>query len=497
MKRITNKEFTERINRLKDAKDYQFLENYQGTHTKIKIKHLVCGHEFFSSPHNFLTGRRCPFCSNKSRSLNRRLKNDDFLKKVKLLDSNYIPLEPYISSHTKIKFKHLTCGTEFLMKPNNFLNGQRCPSCMEFIRRKKKRKTHETFVKEIKEKYKDEYTVLGTYKTKETKILVKHNICNSTWEITPHNLLAGHQCPQCAKTFSASEKEVLKFLQEFYPNKIDENRKFNNKNGKRFELDIYIPALKIGIEFDGLYWHSDTKVGKRYHLDKTLFFKNKDIRVIHIFEDEWKYKQDIVKSKLRHILGYSNTEKIYARKCTIQTVPSKDRAIFLNRYHIQGTDNGSIREGLYYNGELVSIMTFGKQRISLGIKKTTTGDFELIRFASSKNVVGAFSKLLEHCIKKFNIKHIKTFADLRYSSFDSNVYSTNGFVLSHISDPSYWYFRNNQIERFHRFIFRKHEVERKFPTNFDKKLTEYENMKNNGYDRIWDCGNLVFVKDII
>jgi very-short-patch-repair endonuclease/Zn ribbon nucleic-acid-binding protein len=495
MKKLTNEEFLKLVSKLPEVEEYSFLSTYESTHKKIKVKHNLCKNEFYVTPHNFLIGRRCPFCAKNKRIVNKTLSHQEFLNRIKNQLEEYNVLGTYINTHEKIEFEHKKCGTKFFMKPNNFINGQRCPKCMEVSRRMKKRKTKKTFLKNVEKKYGSEYSVIGEYTTNKEKILIRHNSCGNEWMITPHNFLAGHECPSCAAKFSKKEKEVLLFIKSFFTRKIQENRKFNT-NGMRYELDIYIPSLKIGIEFDGLYWHSESKVGKKYHINKTNFFKSKGIRVLHIFEDEWMNKKDIVKSKIRHILKSSNQEKVYARKCSIQEVSSNDRNIFLDKYHIQGRDSGSIRAGLYFKDELVSIMTLGKQRLSLGMKKTKEGSFELIRFASSKNVVGGFSKLLKYAISKYNIKQIKTFADLRYSDFNNNVYLTNGFKQTHISSPSYWYFKGAEMKRYHRFIFRKQEVAKKFKDNFNENLTEYENMKNNGYDRIWDCGNLVYEMNI-
>ena len=91
-------------------------------------------------------------------------------------------------------------------------------------------------------------------------------------------------------------------------------------NGK--ELDIYIPNKKLAIEYDGLVWHSE-KFNKQwdYHLMKTLECEKQGIRLIHIFEDEWLEHKEIVKAKLKHILGYDNDlPKVFARKCVVNEI---------------------------------------------------------------------------------------------------------------------------------------------------------------------------------
>ena len=131
---------------------------------------------------------------------------------------------------------------------------------------------------------------------------------------------------------------------------------------------------------------------KNYHLDKTMLCKNLGIRLIHILEDEWINKKEIVQSKLKHILNISDQEKVYARNTIIREITNKEKTPFLEKYHIQGSDQANIKLGEYYNDELVAVMTFTKLRRSLGSRKSEPGQYELSRFATSKNVVGGFFK---------------------------------------------------------------------------------------------------------
>ena len=113
------------------------------------------------------------------------------------------------------------------------------------------------------------------------------------------------------------------------------------------------------------------------HLDKTLFFKTKGIRIIQIFSDEWENKKEIVKDKLKSILGVQK-EKIYARNCSFKEINSIDRNYFLNENHIQGADRASISYGLFYNEKLVAVMSLTKLRKALG-QNSKEGYFELSR----------------------------------------------------------------------------------------------------------------------
>jgi len=250
------------------------------------------------------------------------------------------------------------------------------------------------------------------------------------------------------------------------------------------EIDIYLSDYKIGIEFDGIWYHSELAgTEKKYHLMKTDMCESKGIQLFHIFENEWIYKQDIVKSILRAKLGKLDN-KVYARKCIIKEVETKEKTKFLNSNHIQGACGSRINLGLYYEDELVSLMTFGSRKIS-GVVH-----FELLRFCNKLNtsVVGGSSRLFKYFISNYEYDKIISYADRRYSN--GNMYNVLGFKLSHKSGPNYWYFEKDYILR-HRSRYQKHKLGDVL-SNFDDGLSEFENMVNNGWNRIWDCGNLVY-----
>jgi hypothetical protein len=298
-------------------------------------------------------------------------------------------------------------------------------------------------------------------------------------------------CPKCfprlTKGTSQMEHDLFDFIKSIYSGNVfwrdDENKKFINNR----EIDIIIPEKKIAIEFDGLYWHSDeNKKIKKYHLLKTEECEKKDYQLIHIFENEWIYKQDIVKSRLKNLLGvYEKT--IYARKCDIKNISMETSLNFQNTNHIQGAVYSPINLGLFFNDELIATMTFSKCRFD---KKH---EWELVRFCTKMgyHVIGGASKLLKYFENNYNPKSLVSYADRRWSR--GNLYSALGFTFSHNSSPNYWYFKKSNQMLESRIKYQKHKLKNILEI-FDNELTEYENMKNNGYNRIYDCGNMVFEK---
>ena len=318
----------------------------------------------------------------------------------------------------------------------------------------------------------------------------KHNEFEITKSLL-YNRYYKYKINICTKCFpvneqsSIKEKELINFIISLNIPFIQNDRSL--LNGK--ELDIYIPSHNLAIEFNGLYWHSELFKNKNYHLDKTNLCNQKGVQLIHIFEDEWVYKADIVKSIIKSKLGLI-TNKIYARKCNIKEIDSKISKEFLNDNHLQGNVNSSIKLGLYYNNELVSVMSFGKKRKSMG-SNSNEGEYEMYRFSNKidTNIIGGASKLLKYFIKNYNPEEIISYADKRYSKGD--LYERLGFKRVGESKPNYWYFnRNGNLERHYRFRFRKDIL---IKEGFDKNKTEHEIMLEREYLRIYDCGNYKFI----
>ena len=266
-----------------------------------------------------------------------------------------------------------------------------------------------------------------------------------------------------------------------------ENKIFNDHHlGK--ELDIYIPDYNLAIEYDGLMFHSEGKFihpkfngpDKNYHLEKTELCLKNNIQLLHIFETE---DLDLWLSMINSKLGLNN--KIFARKCIIKELKSKETEDFLNKNHLQGFCQAKINVGLFYKDELVSLMTFSKPRFN---KKY---EYELIRFASKRNytVIGGASKLWKYFVNKYNPKSVITYANRRFSNGD--LYYKLGFNFIEKTQPNYFYFKHGEFKLYNRIKFQKKNLKNILEV-YDENLSEAENMFNNNYRRIFDCGNLKF-----
>jgi hypothetical protein len=179
---------------------------------------------------------------------------------------------------------------------------------------------------------------------------------------------------------------------------------------------------------------------------------------------------------------------IYGRKCLVGEIDSKTYKNFCEENHIQGTVNSKIKLGLFYNNELVSIMSFGGLRKSLG-SKSIEGHWEMLRFCNKLNtkVIGAASKLFSYFINNYKPKEIVSFSDKRY--FSGELYQKLNFQFIKETKPNYYYI-SDYLKRENRFKYRKDILVKE---GFDETKTEWEIMSERGFDRLWDCGNKKWV----
>ena len=324
-------------------------------------------------------------------------------------------------------------------------------------------------------------------RAQERIIKFKHRKCGHEYSYDVK--YQGHfDCPKCYTVRSRQQYDIYEWLSGFAPCKFNDRQII-----KPLEIDIV--CGNIGIEYDSLMYHSygyssvgrfnNTKEEKNKHKHKTDLCESSGMQLLHVFSNEWKHKKEIWQSVILNKLGV--LPKIYARKCAIKDVSHADAVKFLSENHLQGSAAQSIRLGLYYNDELVSLMTFGKSRYNKSVQ------YELIRFCSKVNysVVGAASKLLRQFERTYNPQSIISYANRRWST--GHLYHKLGFELTGTTPVNYFYFKNEYDELQSRVKFQKHKLKNILEV-FDENLSESENMYNNGYRKIYDSGNLVFVK---
>jgi hypothetical protein len=222
---------------------------------------------------------------------------------------------------------------------------------------------------------------------------------------------------------------------------------------------------------------------KNYHRDKTAIANKYGYRCVHIFD--WDDTEKIISAILNRA-----TTTLYARNCEIKEVPKQEAIDFVFNYHIQNYAKDSIRLGLYYKEELVSIMTFGKPRYNKNY------EYEIIRYCASVNVIGGAEKLFKHFIAKFNPASVISYCDL--SKFTGKVYENLGFTLLRKPTPSKHWYNIRTKEHYTDAILRQQGFSRLINHKEAKDdnlvgASNKELMINAGFVEIYDCGQATYV----
>lgn len=488
--KLSQQEYITKCNTTHDNKyDYSLL-NYKGGNNKIIV---ICPNhgQFTVLASNHMRKSGCPQCANSSRNNRVRLTTESFTARLNKRNLTYSPIQlisEYVNMKTKIKVQCVN-GHEWETRPQDVLNGHGCAICAVKQREITALQLHGR-------RYHTQHTITDD---------VLENLANKEWLLDQHHTqqktlqqiaLDINVSPKCVQSYiskhniehkkfgnSQGERLLIEFLKEY----IDSPILVNNKTIiSPKELDIYIPNYNFAIEFNGIYWHSELNgKDKNYHLQKTIECTKQNIRLIHIFENELIHKRDIVESRLKSILQLN--KRIYARKCSIVQLSSIEFTPFFDANHIQGSVSASICYGLVCEGNIVAAMSFGKSRFDKNI------EYELIRYANALdiNVVGGASRLFHHFKKHHMPNTIISYSDKRWNT--GNLYKQLGFTFDHSSAPNYFYFHpTNYLKLESRQAYQKHKLQSILKT-FNPSLTEWENMINNGYDRIWDCGNDVWI----
>ena len=494
-----------------DLKTKNFIEKAQKiygnkyNYSKVIYEHsqknviIICAihGEFNQRPNNHLFNHGCKKCGIIHKSNERKSNTNIWIEKAKSIHGNKYNYSKSIYTHSENKVK-IICSKhgEFEQLASNHLRGANCHKCGKINMTNKTKDSIESFVlKSIKihgNKY--DYSKVE-YKHSQEKVKI---ICpdHGEFEQIPNSHLRGCGCSMCVNIISKAELEIIDWLKEINIVNIEHsNRKIlNNK-----EIDIYLPDHNLAIEFNGIYWHSEDYKDDNYHLQKTEECLSKGITLIHIFEDEWLMKKNIVKSRIKNLLKLTKSNKtIYARNTFIKEIDSVQARKFLDNNHLQGFVGAKIHLGLFYkhnnNEYLVSYMSFGNLRKNLGQREINDSHYELLRFCNfiDYRVIGGASKLLKYFEKTYKPERIISYADRRWST--GNLYEQLKFTLSHKSKPNYFYLEGNK--RHNRFGYRKDILISKY--NCNPEMTEKEFCRDIlGLTRIYDCGNLVYEKNTV
>lgn len=516
------------------------LESYKGAKKHHLLQCDFCQYVWSATPISKIQTYKkynvngCPKCKEKRQKTKLDIIKNTNISKIEM--RGFILLSPKedIERHNNIKVKNKTCGHIFTVRMGNLLSRNvDCPVCNTERKRKQFQQwnieRHEEYIKtaDYWDVYKHNVYMLTRKNYQQYKKIInpkglkrgiagvenayhldhkvavrycfEHNIpveiCSHPQNLqmlkwrqntTKHKKLK--EIPPIFYQYISVKDRIKLFIKEI-TQIFDELAEVHSLVLDPYPLTMYFPSISFGILFCPLEEFKETETRKYYCKEILDHAEKLNIRLILIFEDEWFQKRNIVLSKIKHYGNKSSDIKIYARNCQIKQISSKEKSIFLDNYHIQGNDNSTDWFGAFHNNQLVACMTFSKPRIAVG--KQESG-IELVRFTTKTgyHVIGIASKLLKTFERLHLNQMIYSFADRRWSV--GNLYEKIGFQCETINPPDYFYIVDGI--RKHRWNYRKDVLKNTLP-QYNPNITEYKNMQQAGYDRIWGCGTIRYVKE--
>lgn len=438
--------------------EYEYLGGYENKDTKVWFRHN-CGYKFLMSPHNFRQGHGCPECAKKRKSDSlKRTKGNALTRLIDESNGEYTLIE-YRGSKNPAVIKHSICGNVFTRIPSTVnqktFSGMLCTICSKSTVAERYRYTLAQ-ANERLSKVNKEYSFIS-YAGATRRAVIKHLVCEHIFTVDKAGpfLIGNGHCPKCTTNISKQEREIYEWMQTISPS-VEQS--VHDIPGVT-EIDIFDRERKVGIEYNGHFWHSaqkltakDEKTGKprmtyaeakKYHYLKTYNCEQQGIRLIHIWDYEWAdpRKQKVLKNIILGALGIL-PERYYARQCEVKRY---DRGCpewqtlnnFFEENNIQGNRGGSMVFTLEKDGRILMAYKFGRPSGGRAKKKY---EYEMVRGASAPGVqvVGGASKLWKHFMDEVRPKSVVYYIDYNY--FDGRSVEKLGgrFVGSQPGVKNYW-----------------------------------------------------------
>lgn len=464
-----------------------------------------CEYVWVTSISTRTSGRGCPCCAG---SILIEGRNDLASQNPELAaqwhptkNGDVTPRQVFKKSSQEFWWLDHKCGHEWKAKISNRANGSGCQKC-GFVRQGLKSSTPSPGMNDFAQLFPALALQWSEKNSKRADEVKANSSYRAIWNCGKHEWSAkvadrtyyNTGCPECvAKTFmSKPEIELYNFLTKLGFVVEQTNRKVL---GKGKEIDLYLPDLKFGIEYNGLYWHDENHKPQNYHYDKFVAAKNAGIQLLQVWEDDWQSRKQIILRALAHKLNRTGklieiypelklaATKVFARKTQVAVLSTEQARSFLQSNHVQGFSSGSYYLGLNdSNKNLRAVVVLRRERNEV---------LNIVRYATHGTVVGGFTKLLKYAERTYSPEKFITFADHTVS--DGGLYESNGFVADKELAPDYMYVV--QGERKHKFGYRLKRFRNDPELKFQEGLTERELAALNNLPRIWDAGKTRYVKE--
>ena len=293
-------------------------------------------------------------------------------------------------------------------------------------------------------------------------ITIKCDKCNKEYNINTAVLnhrvnLKVECCTICnpVGSFNISEDNVGTYIESL---KLECSFNRRDLMNDKKEIDVYIDNKKIGIEYNGLLWHSNKFVNDSYHINKTNSCNENGIDLIHIFEDEWINKQDIIKSLLKEFLDIDSLN-LSIDNIIIKEIHGDEVRCFMDNNDLNGYINSSINLGIFTNDELITL---------LSIDNDDNNNYNIVRMTNkiNKNNKYGYKLLIDYFIKIYNPNKLTCIIDNRF--LFGKILGDIGFNKVSISSPNKWFLIKEGKNRIY---------------------TRVSSDMNGNSNYIYDCGN--------
>lgn len=386
---------------------------------------------------NLIAGKKCKLCAFDERRGKYRVTKNKMLAKFRETHGNRYDYSQAVYAGSQVPVR-IICPDHgaFNQTPEAHWTGSRCPQCFhEQARGVSQKDTKESFAQKVASIFGDLFDLSQVvYTNSQTPVTIRCTKHNRPFSSKPNALTFGYNpCTQCNHMKSAAEDKLAAYLASFLPIARRDRTLIKPK-----ELDIYVPSAGVAVEYCGMYHHTcktaeEVRKNKNKHYEKYVAAQEQGVRVLTIYESEWKERPLQIKRLLRNLIGKSKG-KLMARKCQLEKVDKREAMAFFEKYHVQGGAGFGEHYGLFWGGKLVACMrfTFGINDRGIGAKNAT---WTLSRYATRINVSGGASRLFKAFVDEHRPPEVKSFSDNRY--FDGGMYAKIGFTLEKELEPDY------------------------------------------------------------
>jgi len=470
---------------------------YTGALARITGVRCASHGEFSQYAAQFRKGRGCPSCGGQQRIISLRTPAQAYFTKVaELYGGKYdYSNSVFVQMNAPLTVRCPVHGDFTLSANHHFYRKQGCGACeLEAKRTRILRYRHlsaqskidntaKTFFERCIEAHEGKYTYPEQeYRGAKEKIRV---VCpvHGEFEQAAWAHLSGKGCMQCSASDPKWERELATYI---------ESLGFSTQRSVRLldkqHIDIYVASANVGIELHGLYWHTEQFRDKRYHRAKWEMATERGIRLVQVFEDEWRDKAGVVRARIAAILG--KADKCDARKMRVAVIDTMQSKSFLDAHHIQGAVVAQRHYGLYDgNDTLMAVATFGAARSGAMAGVLDTDAWEVLRYASIGRVRGGFTRLFKRFLTDINPSKVVSYCDLRYG--DGRLYAASGFTLAGLTDLDYWWVPLGRVVRIPRYATQKHKLAAHpvLGEFYAPDKTERQICEAAGWSRIFGVGN--------